>query len=113
NVQSVLSFYKDFIVWSDLIDLEQYFFDLRREYIDAADDKHVICPSGKIFDSCGHSSAFARLIENPGHISGPVTDNRKSLLSKTGHDKLSTLSRRQHFFCLRIDDFRYEPVFIY
>ena len=97
---------------TNLRNLKQYFFNLRWEYIHAADDKHIVCPSGQILHTDRCSSTFTRFVKKSCQISGSVTHQRERFFPKAGNDQLSFLTCRKHFPGLRIDHFRYEPVFI-
>ncbi len=111
-VKMIYTVQLDLIMRADFRNLRQHLFNLRREYIHAADNQHVVCTAGKILHTRRGTAAFTRLIKQSCNILCAVTDHRQRLLRQRRHNELALLTFRQHFSGLRIDDFRDEMVFI-
>ena len=85
-------------------------FNLGREYIDAADDQHVIRPSRKPCNPGSGPAALTDFVVDAGQILGAVTDKRQPLLGQCGDDQFALHAVPQRFQGLLVHDFRQEMV---
>ena len=87
--------------------LEDHLLDLRREYIDAADDHHVVAAPGDLVHAA-HGPRRAR--QQAGEIAGAVADDRHGFLDQGGEDQLAFLAVGQGLEAFHIDDLRVEVI---
>ena len=89
---------------------QQRGLNLCREYIDAADDLHVVGTSCKLGDPWCLSSALAGLIGDAGQILGPIPQQGHGFLGQRGKYKLSGLPVGTRRMGRRVEHLRIEIV---
>ena len=103
--------YDDLIVCRITI-VHKYGFDLRREYIDAADDQHIIGTSARFRHPDMRAAAAAFLACQDTDIFGAVADHRKCLFVNCRKDQFALCAIRQDLARIRINDLSYKMILI-
>ena len=93
--------------------IQQHAFYLRGEYVDSADDKHVVRPALGFRHANQGTAAFTGLMGYGSNIPGAVTDKRQGLFADTGKHQFALFPIRQLFPGDRIDNFRVEEIFLH
>ena len=100
----------DHVVRLDLTVRKKNSFDLRREYVYAADDHHVIGTSGYLLDLRGGTSAFALTVVKACQVVSVIAQKRYAFLGDGREYEFTEFSVRKRLACLRIHDLRNEVV---
>ena len=101
------------VIHSQFLELGNNRFYLGREYVDAADDQHVISTSEHSTHTHCRSSARTLVSHKITDVTSPVSDHRHAFLAQRRDDQFAFLAIRQHFQRIRVDDFYIEVVFLY
>ena len=100
----------DHVVRLNLTVRKENSLDLGREYVNAADDHHVVGTSGYLLDlRCG-TSALTLAVVKACQVVCVITQERNAFLTDGGEYEFTEFSVRKRLACFRINDLRDEVV---
>ena len=89
---------------------QKYAFDLRREYVYATDNQHIIASTRDFVQLNRRSSARTRIVVQAGNISGSITKQRHTFFRQGGDNQLATFADGKGFQGIHVHDFGIEMV---
>ena len=107
-VQVAIAVQDDLVGTGQTLVAQNLLFNLRREYVDAANDQHVVRAAGDLV----HAAERARgRCQQARQIAGAVANHREGFLGQRGEHQFAFGAVGQHFAGIGVDDFWVEMVF--
>ncbi len=92
---------------------EENTFDLRRKYVDATNNEHIVASAVGLGHADECTAAGTGSVVQASNIPGAVTDQGKGFLCHTGEDQFAVFTGRQGHAGFGIDDFGNEVIFVH
>src|SRR6266568_705499 len=110
HVQRTFTIYNQLIVRFTPFYRNQNLLDLRRKYVNALDNQHIITPPHGFLHSDHGSTAFTGGMVESRDIPRSITDHREGFLADRGQHQFTDTSGGEHLAGFRIDYFGYESI---